>query len=391
MLTRAFRSLLLAALCLFFIAGCLSRISGSDSGSSASTTASRGAPLPRFFTPLETGDTIELTAQQAREAARLLVPASQGLRSWKDLTFPVDQSLSAIAGKTGSALARPGLTVTWEDLAAGLALLKSLLPRLDADPTLLASSFRWVRLGPDFEFTGYYEPTLQARRRPEKGLAYPLYRVPPDLKKNLPYHDRAAIDRKGVLTGKGLEIAYVDETDAYFLHVQGSGRLSFPDGTSTHVLYAGKNNREYVSLARVMREEGLLPEGGSSMKAIRGYLAANPHERSRLFDQNPSYVFFREAERGPIGGMGRPLTPYVSTAVDRRILPYGALTMVSLPLPDRDGKPAIPFHALTLPQDTGGAIKGHRIDLFCGPGDIAAHIAGHLDANGAVYLLLPRR
>jgi membrane-bound lytic murein transglycosylase A len=183
----------------------------------------------------------------------------------------------------------------------------------------------------------------------------------------------------------------VDETDAYFLHVQGSGRLRFDNGSVSHVLYAGKNNQPYVSLGRVMKEEGLLPEDGVNMRAIRAYLARNPQRRSGLFDRNPSYVFFREAAHGPVGGMGKPLTPWVSVAVDRSVLPYGALAMVTLPVPDRQGRHTVPFHALVLPQDTGGAIKGHRMDLFCGAGDMAEHVAGHLDVQGAVYLLLPQQ
>jgi 3D (Asp-Asp-Asp) domain-containing protein len=32
------------------------------------------------------------------------------------------------------------------------------------------------------------------------------------------------------------------------------------------------------------------------------------------------------------------------------------------------------FYGLTLPQDTGAAIRSNRIDLFCGAEDEAAHI-----------------
>lgn len=398
---RSFRLLFMCALCLLLVS-CPAKPhlpSGNGRGGlpygypGTSVPSVRvQAPTLRLFNPLDAGATVTLGPAEALALVKTLSPASQGLNSWRDMGFALSQSLSFARGKSGKTVAidRPGLTVTWEEITSALTLLESLLPQLDANPTLLATSFRWLRIGPDFDMTGYYEPTLEASRTPTKGLDYPLYKVPGDLKSGKAYYTREEIDRQGKLKGRNLEIAYVDETDAYFLHVQGSGRLRFPDGSTSHVLYANKNNRAYNSLGRIMREQGLLPEGGSNMKAIRAWLTANPERRSELFDQNPSYVFFREASRGPLGSMGRPLTPWVSTAVDRRVLPQGTLVMISVPLPDLDGAHTRPFHALTLPQDSGGAIKGNRMDLFCGPGDIAAHIAGHLDTKGAVYLLLPK-
>lgn len=351
--------------------------------------AGYGVPL---FTPLESHAVQPLSDAEAMRLVRQLSPKAQGLGSWKDLDPGAARSLAYASSRpaNGQALSFPGLSVTWGDIARSMQRLRGLLPLLDANPDLLVRGFQWFRLGPDFSFTGYYEPTLTASRAPTAALPYPLYRRPPDLKPRKPYHTRNAIDRKGALRGRKLEIAYVDETDAYFLHVQGSGRLKFADGETLHVLYAGKNNRSYASLGRIMRERGLLPDNGVNMQAIRKYLAENPDERAELFDRNESYVFFRPATSGPIGSMGHTLTPWVSLAVDRKVIPQGSLTMVVAPLPGPDGKHTRPFPALTLPQDSGGAIKGHRIDLFCGAGPQAEHIAGHLDVKGAVYILLPR-
>ena len=42
-------------------------------------------------------------------------------------------------------------------------------------------------------------------------------------------------------------------------------------------------------------------------------------------------------------------------------------------------------------QDTGGAIKGAvRADLFLGAGDEALDIAGHLNAELKLWILLPK-
>ncbi|GHV52970.1 transglycosylase [Deltaproteobacteria bacterium] len=352
------------------------------------SSAGGGTPL---FTPLEEHAALVLSPAESVALARRLSSARQGLPSWKEMDAAVSRSLSYVSSRpsNGIALSFPGLSVTWGNLAAGLTTLRNLLPRLDNHPELLASSFRWLRLGPDFSFTGYYEPTLKASRAPTKTLTAPLYRKPDDLQNNLPYLTRNAIDRHNALRGKKLEIAYVDETDAYFLHVQGSGRLQFSDGSIAHVLYAGKNNRAYVSLGRIMKERGLLPEGGVNMRAIRGYLAQHPQERAELFDENPSYVFFRTLNSPPIGSMGSPLTPWVSLAVDRNIVPQGSVTFIITSLPNQDANTSRAFSALTLPQDSGGAIKGHRMDIYCGAGGEAEHVAGHLDAKGAVYILLP--
>ena len=378
---------------LFALGGCGKTTLPTTNGQPAPGQTQRRPAIPALFTPLEVHAAVRLSDAEAQRLVRQLSPKQQGLSSWRSLDEAVGRSVSYAKKRpaAGVALSFPGLVVTWNDIARGTELLQRLLPSLDTNPNLLVTSFQWVRLGPDFSFTGYYEPTLEASRAPSGRLSYPLYRKPPELQAGKPYYTREQIDRKGVLRGKNLEIAYVDEVDAFFLHVQGSGRLKFKDGSTTHVLYAAKNNRAYASLGRIMKERGLLPEDGVNMRAIREYLAKNPGQRATLFDENPSYVFFRATDYGPIGSMGSIVTPWVSLAVDRRVIPQGSVTMIVAPLPGPDGNHTRPFPALTLPQDSGGAIKGHRIDLFCGAGPEAEHVAGHMDVKGAVYLLLPKQ
>jgi membrane-bound lytic murein transglycosylase A len=144
-------------------------------------------------------------------------------------------------------------------------------------------------------------------------------------------------------------------------------------------------------LGRVLREEGLLDPENVNMASIRGALAANPRRKLSLLDRNPSYVFFRLEDEGPVGSMGRLLTPGVSLAVDPRVLPYGSLLFFQVDLPDETGAHTRETQGLGLPQDSGGAIRGRRIDLFMGAGSEAEHIAGHLNSEGVVYMLLPVR
>ncbi|MDR2077191.1 MAG: MltA domain-containing protein [Desulfovibrio sp.] len=350
------------------------------------------SPAPPPFAPLTAPGIFPLSLREAESLARRLTPAAQNLRSWRDLDPALARSLAFAASRPAQApaLDQPGLRLTYGELAGTLRRLRALLPRLDASPGLLARDFAWYRLGPDFSATGYYEPLLRAAAAPSAAYPHPQYRRPPDLRPNVPYYTRQDIDRRHVLAGRGLELAWVEsETEAFFLQIQGSGRLIFPDGSLSHVLFAGGNNRPYRSLGRILREKGLLAPDEISMFSLRRVLEENPGQRAALLDQNPSYIFFRLSADGPYGSMGHPLTPWVSLASDRGILPHGLLLFLILALPGDAGDPR-PFHALALPQDTGSAIRGHRLDLFCGSGREAESIAARLNAPAAVHILIAR-
>ena len=49
-----------------------------------------------------------------------------------------------------------------------------------------------------------------------------------------------------------------------------------------------------------------------------------------------------------------------------------------------------PLFGIGLAQDTGEAIKGRRVDLFCGKGERAYFVASRLNAKGQTWLLLAR-
>ena len=125
------------------------------------------------------------------------------------MRFAVEQSLAYVRAKPASrvALHYPSLQVTYGDMERSLERLLHLLPFLDTAPEVLASDFRWVRIGPDFGFTGYYEPEIPASRVRKGRFQHPLYKVPSDLRRKRPYHTRHAIDCKGALKGRGLELA----------------------------------------------------------------------------------------------------------------------------------------------------------------------------------------
>ncbi|WP_051202702.1 murein transglycosylase A [Desulfovibrio aminophilus] len=357
-----------------------------------------------------------LPSSEAASLSLGLTPSAQGLSSWRELAPGLRRSLAYVSSRPAEATAvdRPGLRLTWADLRATLEDLLRLLPELDRDPAVLAREFVWFQLAPETLLSGYYEPWLKASLTPAPGYPVPLYGPPDDLQvvdlgrfhpkwqgqqltyrlvngRLEPYHDRAAIDGRGALNGRGLEIAWTrDPVDVFFLQIQGSGRLVLPDGRVKHVLYAGKNGREYVSLAKIMDQRGLLPREAASMPAIRSLLAERPDLRRELLDTNPSYVFFRLADDGPYGSAGQVLTPFVSAAVDRGVMPLGAVFALDTRLPVPAGGEER-FRGLMLAQDTGGAIKQTRVDLFCGSDERGEFVAGRLKSQARVMVVVSKR
>ncbi|MFW5791732.1 MAG: murein transglycosylase A [Desulfohalobiaceae bacterium] len=365
--------------------------------------------------PVEKRGLMEVGRSRSMDLSRMLDPGAQDMTSWTELTPAVTRSLEYVRvfPPQKAALVAEELTVTWGELAESLERLLAMLPRLDEDPDLLARSFTWYELRPGPLFTGYYEPLVPASLEPDPEYPHPIYGLPEDLKQAdlgdfhprwqgqrllyrvqdgeiVPYFERSEIDGEGALHGQGLEVAWArDLVDVFFLQIQGSGRLLLPDGSMQRIQYAGKNGRQYVSLGRILVERGHLPADGVSMQAIRKVLAEHPEEMAELLHTNPSYVFFRLEQDGPYGAMGKVVTPMVSLATDPKVLPLGALTVVDLGLPVQGSPDRLPFVGIGLPQDTGGAITGHRVDLFCGSGPRAEHLAGHLQDRGKIFVLLP--
>lgn len=262
--------------------------------------------------------------------------------------------------------------------------------------------FDWVRVGNGKAFaTGYYEPEIQASHVAQPGYA-PIYMVPPDLVRCTrpdgtagrgrvdatgacaPYYSRADIEN-GVLANKGLEIAWAaDPVDLFFLEIQGSGRLTFPDGSSERIGYADQNGLPYTAIGKLLRDRGILPPGGASMQAIKDWIRANPDQGRELMLENASYIFFKLLDGpGPLGALNVPLTARGTVAADPKFVPLGAPVYLAVDRPEAYG--------LWIAQDTGGAIKGpNRFDTFWGSGSDATQIAGGMSANGVAYLLLPK-
>jgi membrane-bound lytic murein transglycosylase A len=265
------------------------------------------------------------------------------------------------------------------------------------------NAFDWLRVGDGKAFaTGYFEPEIAASPVAAPGYAVPIYVAPPDLTRcTLPtgqtgrgridengqcvlYFTRAEINQ-GVLAGKGLELAWAaDPVELFFLEIQGSGRLRYPDGTVVRIGYADQNGRDYVAIGRLLKERGILPPGGTNMESIVAWMRANPDQAQALMEENLSYIFFKVLNGpGPLGALGIPVTPRATVAADPNFIPLGAPVFLALDRPEASG--------IWVAQDTGGAIKGsNRVDTFWGAGDEARRIAGGMSAKGQALILVPR-
>lgn len=237
-------------------------------------------------------------------------------------------------------------------------------------------------------FTGYFEPELRGARRPNGAFRHPIYRRPPEVSDGEPWHTRAEIEG-GLLAGRGLEIAWIDDpVEVFFLQIQGSGRVRLEDGSTIRVGYGGHNGRNYRSVGAELVRRGIYEPHQVSAQVIRNWVRRNPVEGRALLHTNPSYVFFREIPTlaegdGPIGAMGLSITTMRSMAVDPAWVPLGAPVWV-----EKGGE--TPMRRLMIAQDTGSAIKGpQRGDIFYGTGEEAGLEAGRIRDPGRMVTLLP--
>jgi len=273
---------------------------------------------------------------------------------------------------------------------------------------------------PEGLFTGYFEMELRGSWVKNGTYNVPLYERPADIVEAdlgtfrpelngkrltgkivegrfVPYETRADIDF-GALEGRGLEILWVNSrTDAFFLHVQGSGRVVMDDGSIVRVGFAGRNGHVYNSIGRELIKMGAMTRERVSMQSIRAWIKDNPEKAEALMHKNPSYIFFRVVDGalkslkpgdGPVGAQGVALTPGRSLAIDRQFMPLGIPVWLDTTDPLDSTQP---LRRLVVTQDTGSAIKGPvRGDVFWGFGDAAALKAGLMKQRGRYFLLLPK-
>ena len=301
------------------------------------------------------------------------------------------------------------------DAAAIRAFLAAHFDAWRIDPLDAAGAVTRGRL------TGYYEPELVGSRERRGAFIVPLARPPADLlsvdlgplmadpaarlrgrlvddggrRRVLPYWTREELTGGDRL--KGLELLWLDDPiEAFFLQVQGSGRVRIAggrdDGAVVRIGYADTNGHPYRSIGRWLIERGELSLDDASMQGIQAWARANPGRIPELLNQNPSYVFFRELplgdpNAGPVGAQNVTLTAGYSAAVDPAFTPLGAPILIDSTHPGTRA----PLTRLAIAQDTGSAIRGPaRVDLYWGTGRAAGELAGRSRDDVTVWMLLPK-
>ena len=247
--------------------------------------------------------------------------------------------------------------------------------------------------------TGYFEPLVEARRKPGGAFRTPLWGPPAGYVAHKPSWTRQEIDQlpEAQATLRGREIAWVaDPLDALLLQVQGSGRLHIVEADGgervVRLAFAGNNEQPYRSVGRWLIDQGELKATDASWPTIKDWARRNPQRLNELMWANPRVVYFREealadASIGPRGAQGAPLTPGRSIAVDPAAVPYGSAVWLDTtePLSARALQRAV------MAQDTGSAIVGPvRADFFWGWGDDAEAQAGRMKQPLRMWVLWPR-
>ena len=238
--------------------------------------------------------------------------------------------------------------------------------------------------------TGYFEPIYPASLSREGVYQWPVYAAPEPM---------TSLSREQLTPAsgtvhpaiRGRELAWMSSSiDAFLAQVQGSTRITLPNGSSKRLMFAGKNGQPYVSIANTLVAQGAFTLQQASMERIRTWAASqSPAKVQQVLNTNPSFVFFKWSdtppELGAVGALGVPLTPLRSVAVDPAFTPLG--TPIWLDTTTANGA----LSQLMSAQDTGSAIKGAaRVDIYFGTGDAAGALAGRQKYPSRVWVLWPK-
>lgn len=275
------------------------------------------------------------------------------------------------------------------------ATIKELLAWQYTKPTkLLETLDAYQTWGEDkhgnVHFTGYFTPIIKVRKKKEGPYQYPIYTRPKDWKGKLP--TRREIEEGRVLDGLGLELAFAkNKLDIYFMQVQGSGYVAYPDGSQKLFSYDGTNKHPYRSIGRYLVEHDEISAKNISLDGIKRFFKQHPDLVDEVLYINQSYTFFTVKSSKPKGAGHVPLTPLYSVAADRRYFPLGSCLLGYVPVISPDGTLQKHEWRFLLAQDIGGAINGAgHLDVYSGIGKIGRERASALHHYGKVWLLLPK-
>jgi membrane-bound lytic murein transglycosylase A len=358
-------------------------------GTAPGTTALPPAPAARPLPPLP-----PLAGEPEHPHARWVPAAFAELPGWRDdrtlELWPALRQGCATPAPRWTALCAEALRATPRDDAEARRWLEQRLEvfRLESaegESTGLA--------------TGYFEPLIEARRKPGGAFRTPLWGPPAGYVPHKPTWTRQELDTlpEAQASVRGREIAWVaDPLDALVLQVQGSGRVHVVEadgkGRVVRMSYVGSNEQPYKSIGRYLVDQGELKLTEASWPGIKDWVRRNPARLQELLWANPRVIWLKEialpdANVGPNGGQGVPLTPGRSIAVDPAAVPYGSAVWLDTTAP----LSARVLQRIVMAQDTGAAIVGPvRADFFWGWGDDAETQAGRMKQPLRMWVLWPR-
>ena len=365
------------------VSGALALAACATTQAPPATVAWRAPPPP--YAPSASGPVRPATPEHAEAGDHGVNPAFARLAGWAD-----DDHAAALAAFQQSC----GAT---QDLALKDVCRRAVaLGRCDERQArrFLEANFRPEASPEEGLLTAYFAPVYEARNMPEGDFTAPVRPRPDDLPTadwtsgvGAPYADRSEIETRPAPDA----LAWMKPEDLFFLQIQGSGVLVYPNGARVKALFDGVNGAKFRGIATPMRDQGLITD--TSGDSIRQWLAghAGPDAKG-VMDLNPRYVFFKlgpDDGQDPAGAAGMPLIPGRAVAVDTSRHALGELVWIDATAPTLPG--AFPtYRRLTVALDTGGAIKGDaRADLYLGRGPEAGIAAGRVRHTLRLYRLIP--
>lgn len=366
------------------------------------------ADVETAHTPMILEETDSIHAPKLRRSGKIISKARQQdvyeMRSLDSLGFPIidhdalaaleanQQLLQRAQGRRNYQIG--GLRLTHGDLEEVIEVLRAWQHTV---PLGLGQNLDAYQIWGDdrrgnVKFTGYFTPILKVSRKKGGIYQYPIYSRPLSWEGELP--DREQIESGRALDGLGLKLAYAtNKVDIYYMQLQGSGYVEYPDGSRELFAYNGTNRHPYRSIEKYIMQREDLDPARLSMAGIRSFLKGRPLLTDSVLFQNPSYVFFmRRRLAMPTGAGTVPLHPDRSIAVDRRYIPLGSCLLAAYPIFDqKEQRVTHHEYRLLFAQDVGGAIRGPgHVDYYVGVGEQAGREAGQINAYGQLWLLLPK-
>ena len=243
----------------------------------------------------------------------------------------------------------------------------------------------------NIKFTGYYTPIIPVSKVKNKIYKYPLYDRPRNWEGAWP--SRAQIEGQGAFDSLGLELAYAqNKVDIYYMQVQGSGYVEYPNGKRELFEYNGNNKHPYRSIEKFILSREDISLGNLSINGIKNYLWRHPEIADTVLFSIPAYTFFAPKSSLPKVAGHVTLTAHISLAMDKRYIPLGSCLLAAVPIYDKEERKVTGHEfRFLLAQDVGGAIKGPgHVDLYTGIGEEARKQAETIHHFGQIWLLLPK-